>query len=558
MNQVHKNTSMFSSTKLALAAMLSLGAVSTLNAGTYWFDGGTVNIGSAGNGAAAGINGDWKTGLVNWDQGNALAHVAWTNLSTDTAVFGGSNTKVVTVTGTQTVGTISMGNSGWAFNGGTIDADIIDANGTGTTTFNSNLTGTLKVMATGSTVNLTQSASVLINSDNTGLLTSTEVALNQDNNHIIINHAAAFGSASATVNISKGMVNLGNAAAPNNNVPVSYNAWATDFAGTLRGRFSESTWNGATKLTGNAQLMTRNATGVKLIFSNTGTINLQGNTLSLYSSNSAAGIELNGVISGSGNLQTGGGFGLHGGSDNATGITTLSAVNTYTGNTVIKAGTVVLSSTGTIANSANIIVGDAGSTSAVLDVSAKTGGFTIGSGQKLSGIGTVDADASGTLRTVTIAGTHAPGNSAGVQTVQGDLEYGASSVFEWELTSNTSSQGTPPAYTFDQVAVTGALNIVAGAKINLDFDTGVDFSNAFWSSNQSWTIFTGATSVTGNFTINTISLDSTSAAYTASHPYGSFSINGSTLSWTAIPELSNVLIGGLIGVGMLRRRRMHL
>jgi hypothetical protein len=36
---------------------------------------------------------------------------------------------------------------------------------------------------------------------------------------------------------------------------------------------------------------------------------------------------------------------------------------------------------------------------------------------------------------------------------------------------------------------------------------------------------------------------------------GFFTLSGSTLTWSAVPEVSNALIGGLIGLGLLRRRR---
>jgi autotransporter-associated beta strand protein len=240
-------------------------------------------------------------------------------------------------------------------------------------------------------------------------------------------------------------------------------------------------------------------------------------------------------------------------------IWTLQSDNTYTGDTTIKAGTLVLGAAGTIANSPKIIVGDTGSTTAVLDVSAKTSGFTVGGAQTLSGIGKLDADAGGTLRDITIQGTHAPGNSAGIQTVEGNLSYAAGSIFEWELNANTVTQGASSSPTFDQVAVAngGTLAISKDAKFRIILNSSgsdVDFTQGFWSTNQSWNIFTGASALTG-FKLDSVSADRNGVAFAANHPNGSFSITGSTLTWTAVPEASSALIGLLVGAGLLRRRR---
>lgn len=237
----------------------------------------------------------------------------------------------------------------------------------------------------------------------------------------------------------------------------------------------------------------------------------------------------------------------------------LAAANTYTGDTTIQAGTLALGVDGTIANSPKIIVGDAGSSGAVLDVSAKTGGFTIGGAQTLSGIGTVDANAGGTLRDVTIQGTHAPGNSTGIQTVDGNLSYASSSIFEWELTANTATQGTSPNSTFDQVNVAGGgtLAIASDAKFRVILNSSgsdVDFTQGFWSTDQSWNIFTGASALTG-FTLDSVSNDKNGVAFTANHPNGHFTITGSTLTWNAVPEPTSALVGLLVTAGLLRRRR---
>jgi autotransporter-associated beta strand protein len=278
-----------------------------------------------------------------------------------------------------------------------------------------------------------------------------------------------------------------------------------------------------------------------------------GNVLQSAAASSAQTVTLS---SASGSFSLGSAITNTGGNTNSVvktsaGTTTLTGTNTYTGATTIQQGTLALGADGSIDNSTTLVVGDTGSTGAVLDVSAISGGFTVGAGQTLKGIGTVNG-------AVTINGTHAPGNSAGLQTVTGDLSYGSASIFDWELTSNTATQGTSPNFTFDQVDMTGTsdtLSIASGAKINLIVNNGVAFSDAFWNTNQSWNIFTNVSTVAGNFLINNISNDMNSTAYTALHPYGSFTMTGTTLTWTAVPEPSSALAAMLLGAGLLRRRR---
>jgi autotransporter-associated beta strand protein len=255
---------------------------------------------------------------------------------------------------------------------------------------------------------------------------------------------------------------------------------------------------------------------------------------------------------------------------------TLTATNTYTGDTTIKAGTLALGASGTIADSGNIIVGDAGSTTAVLDVSAKTSGISIGGAQTLSGIGTVDANTSATLGggdgtkyTVTMANgaIHAVGNATandgiGTQTVDGNLTYSAGSIFEWDLNGNTADSGDRgDVGGYDGVDGTGALVVNdtenTGTIFKIILGTGVDFEDAFWSTpntSKTWSnIFSGFTGLTGGF--HTSNIDIVGAPENLA-TIGSFTITGTSLTFTAVPEPTSALVGLLIGAGLLRRRRV--
>jgi autotransporter-associated beta strand protein len=216
------------------------------------------------------------------------------------------------------------------------------------------------------------------------------------------------------------------------------------------------------------------------------------------------------------------------------GTLTLSGANTYTGTTTISNGT--------------LIVGDG--TSGSLGNTA----VTVANGATLGGSGTIGGD-------LVVNGTHAVGNSPGVQTVNGNATYNSNSIFEWELTANTGTQGTSPNFTFDQVIGTATknLNVDPDAifKVVLNGSgSAVDFTQAFWASNQSWTVFSGFATGTDIFSLGSISADVNSISHTS---YGSFSLARSggniSLDWTAVPEPTSALAGILLGAGLLRRRR---
>ncbi|MEQ1852183.1 MAG: autotransporter-associated beta strand repeat-containing protein [Chthoniobacteraceae bacterium] len=241
------------------------------------------------------------------------------------------------------------------------------------------------------------------------------------------------------------------------------------------------------------------------------------------------------------------------------GTLTLTGANTYTGDTTVKAGILKLDTTGSIASSPNIVVGDAGSSGARLDVTTVNGGFVVVINQTLKGIGTIDGN-------TTILGTHAPGNSPGLQTVNGNLIYGTGSMVNLELGANlsTDTAGIRGVH-FDAVDVTGALTIGTGVTSNLIFNgvgSAVDFADAFWTSDRSWLVYDAATLSSGSiFDTITATVDSLGGTMTP----GAFSWNQTGndvyLKFTAggpapVPEPTGVAIGLLcVGVAASRRRR---
>lgn len=134
------------------------------------------------------------------------------------------------------------------------------------------------------------------------------------------------------------------------------------------------------------------------------------------------------------------------------GTLTITGASTYTGTTTIAGGSLKIDTNGSFANSVGIVVGNAGSSGASLDLTAKSGTFTFGAGQTVNGIGTINIGAG---KTVAVAGVWAPGNSIGSNAVTGNLALFGTSEFELGTPGgSTSSPGTA-----DFTAVSGTLGL---------------------------------------------------------------------------------------------------
>ena len=273
-----------------------------------------------------------------------------------------------------------------------------------------------------------------------------------------------------------------------------------------------------------------------------------GSAVRTITNNSSGSRTFGGVISGSGGLTFAGNSGI-----------VLSGANTYTGATTIRGG-LTLADTGTIANSSSIVVGDAGSNGAVLDVTEKSGGFDIGTMQTLSGIGTIDA----TGTAVIIGGTHSVGNDGvGLQTITGNLEYNPSSIFEWELDDYVSSLTDPMGVRGDDYDAldSDSVSVSSGAIFRVILSGTDDLTEDFWTVQQQWTdIFSANTFTNANMTslFDTFEIfDSSGSDITASFTSstGRFTFNQSSLEFSAVPEPTSALAGLLIAVGLMRRSR---
>ena len=171
---------------------------------------------------------------------------------------------------------------------------------------------------------------------------------------------------------------------------------------------------------------------------------------------------------------------------------------------------------------------------------------------------------------ISIAGTHSPGTSPGLQTFESDLSYSTGANVDWELIANSATvvgAGT----NYDQIVVGGNLDFAGTTTLDLIFNaggSGVAWSNDFWNTDRAWLVWdldAGSTSNLGNLSINTIDwLDGSGTAFSTARPDASFSISqvgqDVTLVYTAVPEpgtLATIPAAGLafLGFRQLRRRK---
>ena len=192
--------------------------------------------------------------------------------------------------------------------------------------------------------------------------------------------------------------------------------------------------------------------------------------------------------------------------------------------------------------------------------------LAVAAGAVLSGSGRIDK------AVTTIAGTHSPGSSPGIQqfgvdnTDVGDLTYQTGSTVIWELiTNSTASRGT----NYDGIDLVGAsssLDFSGVTSLLLSF-TGtsldpVDWTAPLWQADQSWLLYdvAGSTSGVSNFSVQIEDwADGTGQRFNTKLPGASFSIRqtGQDVELVyAVPEPASLPILGA-GLGLLALRSLR-
>jgi len=155
-----------------------------------------------------------------------------------------------------------------------------------------------------------------------------------------------------------------------------------------------------------------------------------------------------------------------------------------------------------------------------------------------------------------------PGSSNGIQTFAGDLAYASDAVFSWEIDYALDATGLGTRGTqFSGVNVGGNLSIADGAEFRVVTNQPIDFDGGeglgFWGQNHVWSnIFDVTGSISGSFGEDAwVNVYDSNGTLQDTSSVGAFTIDGTTLSYTAIPEPNTLALTLLVGITALLLER---
>lgn len=539
---------------LSLAGTNSYLGATTISGGTLQLGnggtGGTISTGSAisvGTGATFSVNqSDTVTQGTDFSGSAISGNGGFTQAGSGTTILNAANTYAgaTNVTG----GTLQLGNGG--ANGSLATSSTINVAAGATFRVNQNDAVFQGTDFSGSAItgagNFTQAGT------GTTVLTAANTysgATNITAGTLQLGAGGASGSLSAS-----GTINIGSAGtfriSQNDTVTqgVDFSGSAITGAGNLELAgtgvtvlTAANSYSGATNITSGALQLGNGGTTGSL--ATTGTINIaSGATFVVNQSD----LVTQGVDFSSSAISGLGGFTQAG-----TGTTVLTAANTYTGDTTVLAGNLVIN--GSL-------------TSAVMNVS---NGATLSGNGSFFGDSTIDGTLTGSgnyIGNTTVNGIHSPGNSPGLGQFTGNLTYNNGSSIQWELINNTTSGR---GINFDAINVTGDLDFAGATSFDMFFNisgSNVDWTDGFWGTAQSWHVFQvgGITTGFSNLSINTVNwIDGLGNEIGTARPGAVFSLsqNGNDIYLEygppAVPEPSSIILMGVAGLfgggGFVRR-----
>jgi len=195
------------------------------------------------------------------------------------------------------------------------------------------------------------------------------------------------------------------------------------------------------------------------------------------------------------------------------GTQSLRGYNSYTGNTVVTAGTLAID--GTIFSPVTV-----------------NGGILGGAGIVYNSV------------TVSAGGSISAGSSTGTLTLFNGLDLSAGGTNIWELSANSDIS---PGTDFDQIVLVGGYLDVSNATLIVKFTGSANGGDPFWLSSHSWTIISmagGANPSSSNFktVVNTTSVPG--AFITTTDASGGIVLTYATCCAPGIPRITSIVGAG--------------
>jgi autotransporter-associated beta strand protein len=449
--------------------------------------------------------------------------------------------------GTQTLNQSNSYSGGTTLNAGSLVMGNANALGTGELTING---GTLNLNGNNlSQSAFTQSGGALGTNGSTQTLTASTYALNGGT----VNAALGAGTinvggnatlngtaASTTINVNnEGILTLGGTDRLANTAAVTINAGGTLDIGAYNDTVDNLTLGGGTlggsgKLTASTYALNGGEVNANLgggaatVAADT---TMRGGAEASLTINTGRTLTIN--ISAGANRQFSGGISGNGAlTKTGAGTATLSAANTFTGQTTVDGGTLKLAAGSSLASSV-INVGSSSTKNGTLDA-RDVGGLTIGSSQTLSGYGTV-------IGATTVNGNLSPGNSPGILTIDGDLVLGGTSTTTLQV-YGTGAAGDP-LNGYDKITLTSGKSITYGGALVLEINSisgGYTINN--FVSGKAFD-FTGLNG--GNFS----SVSITGNAFASGQSLTYYSANNTWQIWDAV-GLNDQSSANYIGINL--------